>query len=156
MDQVTHRSVALKEPIPEGHQLPGLISKATDLSSLPVRLLIDAWLQSMAANSFVPFHLFEKVENECANVEDLSYVLHIEALMFHYSGDMDEAISRAHRCLDLSSRIGNRLLEADVLLHMGKMYETLGHRDLGAEYLSAAEQMRTETGASGNASAEPA
>jgi hypothetical protein len=145
MSQTDHDLIGLKELAREKREVTRLINNATDPLSVSVRRLIDAWLDSMATHSHVSPHLLERAESECGSDEELSYVLHLEALILHYSGETYQAIEKAQQCLALTSRIGHRLLEADVLIHMGQMYEALGYGDLGMEYANAAEHMRAGT-----------
>lgn len=150
MNQDDQDSVGLKKRVERGGEFTQLINRAIDPLSIPVKNLIDEWLDSLSAHTPGSSELLERVESQCTSDEELGYVLHLEALVLDHAGHMHQAIDKAHQCLVLSSRIGHRPLEADVLAHMGQMYHTLGHSDLGAEYFRAAEHMRSGAPAPGS------
>jgi tetratricopeptide (TPR) repeat protein len=147
--------IGLEEPAEEESEFMRLANRAIGLLSLPVKRLIDAWLDSLSAHSRASSELLERVESQCGSDEELGWALHLEALVLDHAGDTYQAIDKAQRCLELTSRIDHRQLEADVLVHMGKMYRALGHKDLGAEYARAAERMRSGAHAAGIAPGNP-
>jgi Ser/Thr protein kinase RdoA (MazF antagonist) len=150
-NEMNHDSPKLSETasstpeISETHTLLDSIRNPSDAVPLPARSLARAWLTSTAGNTHVSRQLFQKAESQCVNGEELGHVLHMEALILHHSGDMNGSIEKAKECLDVSSRIGHEELEADALSHLAKVYETLGHKDLCAEYAQAATHMRAGT-----------
>jgi hypothetical protein len=101
----------------------------------------------MRENRHFSSQAFRNAEETCRNDDELSYVFHVEAMILFYRGDVHSAIERAKKCLDLSSRVGQKKLEAETLLHLGKIYEALGHRDLGTAYAQAAWAMDSDNSA---------
>jgi hypothetical protein len=119
-------------------QVPKLMELTEAIKPSPARDLVMAWLRLGQSGGMLSPGILSAAETECTSKEELSYVLHVEAIMFFHSGDLPKAVDKAAKCLELCSRIGDRKLEAQTLLHLSHIYTTLGHSQLGAEYADAA------------------
>jgi hypothetical protein len=120
--------------------LPDLAELAEAIKPSPARDLVLMWLHLKRLGQIPRASALSLAERQCRDDEELGGVYYIEAMILFYAGEISAAIDKATKCLHLSTRIGYKLLEAQTLLYLGRIYETLGHKELGAEYADAASK----------------
>jgi hypothetical protein len=120
--------------------MPDLAELANAIKPSPARDLVLMWLRLKRLGQMPQATALSLAERQCGNDVELSCVYYIEAMILFYGDETSAAIDKATKCLHLSTRIGYKSLEAQVLLYLGRIYETLGHKELGAEYVDAASK----------------
>jgi hypothetical protein len=122
-------------------QLAGL---AAQVLSPAARNIACALVEAFRGNRTRSRLYLKKAESSCTGEAELCYILHFGAMALAYAGDMDAALEKDKRSLDLCDRLGLKRLQADVLSSMSAMYGALGQAHLAAAYSDEADRMGLE------------
>jgi hypothetical protein len=121
-----------------------LTELADTIKPSPAKDLLLMWLHLNLIGRAPQTKILSLAEKQCDSDKDLCCVYYIEAMICFYSDEISTAIDKATKCLHLSTRIGYKMLETQVLISLGRIYETLGYEDLGAEFANAASQTMSD------------
>jgi len=79
-------------------------------------------------------------------IDELAYVLHVEAVLLSLMGDWRRAIARQLRCVQICKLTGNKHLGCDALLHLSSLYLKLGEPAVAEVYEKEAALMMPRDG----------
>jgi hypothetical protein len=123
--------------------LPRLAALAAAILSPAAQSLAIAVLEAICHNPDRARHFLKGAEASSVDEAELSYVLHCEAMILMYLGDMEEASERERRSLEICCRLGHGRLVVDVLSTMSIIYRALGHADLARAYAAEAQRRQS-------------
>jgi tetratricopeptide (TPR) repeat protein len=69
-----------------------------------------------------------------SDIEDLTYVLYVEAVLLTLRSDYRQAVTRQARCAEICRLTGDKRLESDALLHLASLYLKLGQPAIAKVY----------------------
>ncbi|MGD0231225.1 MAG: hypothetical protein ABSC19_12850 [Syntrophorhabdales bacterium] len=75
-----------------------------------------------------------QARDRVADIEELPYVLYVEAVLLSLLSDHERAVVRQSRCAEICRLTGDKRLESDALLHLSSLYLKLGEPAIAKAY----------------------